>query len=263
MSFFRSACHEERGNLRLLPRALPGYHLRRENPAQNPLLLLQPHRALSSHRLHGRPWLHPAPGLRREALSGWVFLREKPLFLLIPSEKSRQCAQVGQSISVRPCQSICPTEAFQQHFHVLSSTTTKCVLPEHKGVHIVICVNKFSTLENTSTFDWNESFFCRLDRHIVVTNFPNRNCSFLPCEHCQSIDRWWDCKQSFFFPFWITHKPHQPCIIRGYMFSNNYHHMRWISLSTKWTRTGMQLFRLGFSRVGMEKALDLGICTIL
>ena len=112
MSFFRSACHEERGNLRLLPRALPGYHLRRENPAQNPLLLLQPHRALSSHRLHGRPWLHPAPGLRREALSGWVFLREKPLFLLIPSEKSRQCAQVGQSISVRPCQSICPTKPF-------------------------------------------------------------------------------------------------------------------------------------------------------
>ena len=45
--------------------------------------------------------------------------------------------------------------------------------------------------------------FCRLDRHIVVTNFPNRNCSFLPCEHCESIDRWWDCKQPF-FPFWIT-----------------------------------------------------------
>ena len=125
MLFFRSAGHEERGDLRLLPRALPWHHLRRENPAENPLLLLQPHRALSSHRLHGRPWLHPAPGLGREALSGWVFLREKPLFLLIPSEKSRQSAQVGQSISVRLCQSICPTEAFQQHFHVLSYTTTK------------------------------------------------------------------------------------------------------------------------------------------
>ena len=235
MLFFRSAGHEERGDLRLLPRALPGHHLRRENPAENPLLLLQPHRALSSHRLHGRPWLHLAPGLGREALSGWVFLREKPLFLLIPSEKSRQSAQVGQSISVRLCQSICPTEAFQQHFHVLSSTT-KYVFPEHK----VICVNKFSMLENTSTFDWNVSLSAGLTVILSLQIFQIGIVLFSPVSTASPLigD---EIASSPSFSI-LDHKPHQHCIIRGYMFSNNYHHMRWISLSTKWTRTGMQLF---------------------
>ena len=138
----RCARYQEWSDLRLLSRALPWHHLRGADQEENPLLLLQPDRALPPHRLHGRPWIHSPARLGGKALFGWVshialkkwffYLQKDPFFLLISSEKSRQNAQVGQGISVRQCvsrcQSICPNKPFQQSsitftFHLSQSIT--------------------------------------------------------------------------------------------------------------------------------------------
>ena len=63
----RSTRSEKRSYLRLLPGALPGHHLHLQDPAADPLLLLQPDRALPADRLHGRARLYVAAGLGREA----------------------------------------------------------------------------------------------------------------------------------------------------------------------------------------------------
>ena len=69
LSHYRSARQRQRGCVWLLPRALPGHHLHDQAPEEDPLLLLQPDRALSAHFLHGGPGLHAAPGLRGKIVS--------------------------------------------------------------------------------------------------------------------------------------------------------------------------------------------------
>ena len=84
----RSASDEERGNLRVLPRALPGHHLHHQDQVSShwsragilssdwllqeadPVLLLQPDRALPADCLHGGARLHAAAGLGGETLPG-------------------------------------------------------------------------------------------------------------------------------------------------------------------------------------------------
>ena len=68
----RSARSEKRSYLRLLPGALPGHHLHLQDPAADPLLLLQPDRALPADRLHGGARLHAAAGLGGEAQSRYL-----------------------------------------------------------------------------------------------------------------------------------------------------------------------------------------------
>ena len=62
----RSSREEEQRDVRLLPGALRGHHLHRPHQAEDSLLFLQPHRPLSSDRLHGGPGLHSPSGLRGE-----------------------------------------------------------------------------------------------------------------------------------------------------------------------------------------------------
>ena len=64
----RGAGYQERCPLRLLPRALSGHNLHDRYQEEDPLLLLQPDCALHPDRLHGRPGLHAAAGLRRETV---------------------------------------------------------------------------------------------------------------------------------------------------------------------------------------------------
>ena len=70
----RSAGQEEQRDLRLLPGALRRHHLYHSHSAPHALLLLQPHRALRAHLLHGVARVHPAPRLRGEAHSRWVIM---------------------------------------------------------------------------------------------------------------------------------------------------------------------------------------------
>ena len=65
----RGAGQTERGDLRVLSGALSRHHVHDQDAEEDPLLLLQPHHPLHPHRLHGCAWLHPAPGLGREAFS--------------------------------------------------------------------------------------------------------------------------------------------------------------------------------------------------
>ncbi len=69
ISNLRHPWQAQRGVLRLLPRALPGHHVRDQDQAQDALLLLQPHRALRAHRVHGGAGIHPAARLGREAVA--------------------------------------------------------------------------------------------------------------------------------------------------------------------------------------------------
>ena len=55
----RCARHQERGDIRVLSRTLPGHHLCDQNQEENSLLLLQPDRALSPHSIHGCAGIHP------------------------------------------------------------------------------------------------------------------------------------------------------------------------------------------------------------
>ena len=65
----RSARSEKRSYLRLLPGALPGHHLHLQDPAADPLLLLQPDRALPPDIFHGCAGLHPPARLGGEAIT--------------------------------------------------------------------------------------------------------------------------------------------------------------------------------------------------
>ena len=90
MAPFRGASQTERGDLRVLSRALSRHHVHDQDeviPQKYPkntqkypkkskhaqeadvVLLLQPHHPLHPHRIHGCAWLHFAPGFGREALS--------------------------------------------------------------------------------------------------------------------------------------------------------------------------------------------------
>ena len=85
MAPFRGASQTERGDLRVLSRALSRHHVHdqdevKKNTQKYPkkskhaqeadvVLLLQPHHPLHPHRIHGCAWLHFAPGFGREALS--------------------------------------------------------------------------------------------------------------------------------------------------------------------------------------------------
>ena len=70
----RSAGQEEQRDVRLLPGALRRHHLHHSHSAAHALLLLQPHRSLRAHLLHGVAGVHPAPRLRGEAHSRWVIM---------------------------------------------------------------------------------------------------------------------------------------------------------------------------------------------
>ena len=65
----RHARQEEHDRVPVLPGALRRCHLHDTDTTQDPLLLLQPHRALRPHIEHGPARLHPAARLRREAHS--------------------------------------------------------------------------------------------------------------------------------------------------------------------------------------------------
>ena len=65
----RRARKAERGYLRVLPRALHRHHLHYHDPAADPLLLLQPDRALPPHIFHGCAGLHPPARLGGEAIT--------------------------------------------------------------------------------------------------------------------------------------------------------------------------------------------------
>ena len=67
---YRRAGSAEHPGVRLLSRALPRHHLQDQDPAEDALLLHQPDHSVSADRLHGGAGLHPAPGLRGEAVSG-------------------------------------------------------------------------------------------------------------------------------------------------------------------------------------------------
>ena len=72
--YWRYARSEKQHHLWVLPWALRGHHLHHQDPAEDALLFLQPHRALSSDRLHGSLGLHSAPGLWGEIEFRWVGL---------------------------------------------------------------------------------------------------------------------------------------------------------------------------------------------
>ena len=89
-NFCRSSGQEERGEVRLLPRPLPGHHLHHQDTQADPLLLLQPDRSLHPDRQHGGAGLHPPPGLWRE-----VITRYKKTLCLCLSVQCRNCYQLN------------------------------------------------------------------------------------------------------------------------------------------------------------------------
>ena len=126
----RRAGYQERSDLRLLSRTLPGHHLCGEDQEENPLLLLQPDCALPPHRINGRPWIHSPAWLGGKALPWWVshsphtwkffFLQKSPSSSSswVPLKRADRTpkwvkALVSDSVSATASQSV-PPEPFQQ-----------------------------------------------------------------------------------------------------------------------------------------------------
>ena len=54
----RRTCNQKRGCVRVLSSALPRCDVHNQDQEEDVVLLLQPHRPLRPHRLHGCAWLH-------------------------------------------------------------------------------------------------------------------------------------------------------------------------------------------------------------